>query len=255
MAGLFDGTDERFPGLADHLDLGGDGAFGRHSERMGLYAHVGGEFALALSGAIIADGTVQVLVAGIVGGFGRGIARLGDGAAVELAGAVGPADVGTDDPLQVDLHGLVAKAVAERIGLLRAIRSCKSRMPSLSMTAVPKLSAILSAWLVSGQLSRTISMVAPLRSCATRVDWREEGVGLAMSFPFEVVRSGSGLCRLALRCGHLEPAERRALQGPAPPGRAEPVCLRRGQAALDGAREPAPRTTAGSGRAAARQRP
>ncbi len=85
VARLFDRPVERLPDFADHLSVGGDSAFGRHSKGMGLHAHVGGKFALALSGAIIPDGTVEVLVAGIVCSLGRGVARLRDRPAIELA--------------------------------------------------------------------------------------------------------------------------------------------------------------------------
>lgn len=38
-------------------------------------------------------------------------------------------------------------------------------MPSLSTTAVPKLSAIFNAWVAWGQERRTISRVVPRRGC------------------------------------------------------------------------------------------
>ncbi|MCY1248245.1 hypothetical protein D9M72_616540 [compost metagenome] len=85
-------------------------------------------------------------------------------------------------------------------------RSWRSRIPSLSMTAVPKLSAILSAWALSGQVSRTISTVTPLRSGRTRADWRGLVAGLAMSFPF---RSKRFRPRAGLPFGAVAPNRRK----------------------------------------------
>ncbi len=48
---------------------------------------------------------------------------------------------------------------------------------------VPKLSAILSAWVASGQERRTISRVVPRRDCADRAVERLEVAGLTMSVP------------------------------------------------------------------------
>ena len=61
-------------------------------------------------------------------------------------------------------------------------------MPSLSTTAVPKLVAILDAWVASGQERRTISRVAPLRSCDDLALERLGVEGLAMSVPSLVAK-------------------------------------------------------------------
>jgi hypothetical protein len=82
---------------------------------MRLKRHVYGELTLALRGAVEADRTVEVLVADVVGGLGRGVARLRQGAGVELACPVGGADLGTDDALQVNLHRPLAEAFIERV--------------------------------------------------------------------------------------------------------------------------------------------
>ena len=83
---------------------------------MGLKGHVGGEFTLALRGAVKADRTADIFVPVVAGRFGRRIASFGDGAAVELAGAMSGTDIGADDALQVDLHGPFAKTLVERRG-------------------------------------------------------------------------------------------------------------------------------------------
>src|SRR5690606_16175922 len=62
--------------------------------------------------------TVEILIAGIVGGFGRGIASLAYRPAVELAGAMGGTDIGTDNALQMDLHGPFTEAFAKAVGCL-----------------------------------------------------------------------------------------------------------------------------------------
>jgi hypothetical protein len=69
--------------------------------------------ALALGLAVEADGSVSVFIADIVGKLGRGVARLGHGLRVELARAVGRADIGSGDALQVDLHRPVAQTLAQ----------------------------------------------------------------------------------------------------------------------------------------------
>lgn len=69
-------------------------------------------------------------------------------------------------------------------------------MPSLSTTAVPKLVAILDAWVASGQERRTISRVVPRRDCDDLVLERLGVEGLAMSVPSlasEAVPARAGL--------------------------------------------------------------
>jgi hypothetical protein len=79
-------------------------------------APVGRELALALRLAVEADGAVEVFVAGVVGEFGSGLASLGHGAGVELAGAVRGADIGADNALEMDFHRAVAEAILEGFG-------------------------------------------------------------------------------------------------------------------------------------------
>ena len=50
---------EGLPGFADDLFVGRHHAFGGAAERMGLNAHIGGEFALALRGTVESDRTVE----------------------------------------------------------------------------------------------------------------------------------------------------------------------------------------------------
>lgn len=88
------------PGFAGDVFVGRDRTFGRHAKHVGLQAHVGGKFALALRPAVEADRAVEILVAIAVGELGGEVARLGDRAAVELPGAVGRADEGADDALK-----------------------------------------------------------------------------------------------------------------------------------------------------------
>eukprot|EP00903_Cladosiphon_okamuranus_P022542 g20737.t1 len=85
---------------------------------MGLKAHIGGKFAFALSCAVETDGTVQVLVTRIIGTFGCCVARLGHRLGIELAGAVGGADIGAYNALEMDLHGPVAEALIEGVGCI-----------------------------------------------------------------------------------------------------------------------------------------
>ncbi|KKC31577.1 hypothetical protein WH91_18700 [Devosia psychrophila] len=59
---------------------------------MGLNAHIGRKFALALGGAVEADRTTHVFVSGVIGGLGRGVPGLGHRPAVELAGTMGGPD-------------------------------------------------------------------------------------------------------------------------------------------------------------------
>ena len=69
-------------------------------------------------------------------------------------------------------------------------------MPSLSTTAVPKLSAIFCACVASGQERRTISRVVPRRDCVDRGLERLGVEGLAMSVPSvaaEAVPARAGL--------------------------------------------------------------
>ena len=80
---------ERLPGFANDLLVGGDGALGRHAERVGLEGHVGREFSFALRGAVKTNGTVEIFVAAVVGKLGGRVTRFGHCAGVELAGAVG----------------------------------------------------------------------------------------------------------------------------------------------------------------------
>src|SRR6202171_3934920 len=111
LAGEFDMPFERLPGFANDLLVGGHGALGGHAERVGLEGHVGREFTFALRSAVEADGTVEIFVAAVVGELGGRVTRFGDGAGVELAGAVGRSDIGPDDALEVDLHRALAQAV------------------------------------------------------------------------------------------------------------------------------------------------
>ena len=113
MAGIFDWTIERLPGLAYGLFVGSDGTLGSHSKSMGLDTHVCCEFPLSVGGAVIADGSIEILVADIVCCLGCSVARVGDGFALELSGSVRRADKGADDTLEVDLHGSFAKAFAK----------------------------------------------------------------------------------------------------------------------------------------------
>lgn len=195
-ARVLDRAVEGLPGLADNLFVCRHRAFGCHAQCVGLDTHVGREFPLALGGAIVADRTVEILVAGIVRCLGRCVARFTDGAGVELSGPVRRSDEGSDDALQMDLHCLFAQA-SERLSAVSTIsRSCRLRMPSLSTTAVPKLSPILSAWTASGQERRTISSVVPRRDCADLAVERLGMVGLAMSVPSvaaEAVPARAGL--------------------------------------------------------------
>lgn len=98
-AGCFHWAVEGLPGLADNALVGRNGAFGRHPQSVDLDPHVSGKLAFTLSGAIVADGTVEILVTDIIGGLGGRIARLDDGAGVELASAVRRAEKRADDPL------------------------------------------------------------------------------------------------------------------------------------------------------------
>ncbi|AJD46281.1 filamentation induced by cAMP/death on curing-related protein (plasmid) [Rhizobium gallicum bv. gallicum R602sp] len=121
LTGFVDRTIERLPGFTYDLLVGGHSAFGSHPERMRMDAHVGCELALALGSAVIADGTVEILVAGVGRSLGGGVTRLGDGPGVELAGTVGRSDIGTDDALEVeDGNGRIGRAIAEN-ALARAI--------------------------------------------------------------------------------------------------------------------------------------
>lgn len=110
MAGVFDRPIEWLPRLTDNLLVGCDGPFGRHAKRVGLDAHVGGELAFALCGTVIANRAIEILIAGIIGGLGRGVARFGDGSTVELPRSMGGSDISSDDALEVDLHRPLAKA-------------------------------------------------------------------------------------------------------------------------------------------------
>ncbi len=65
--------------------------------------------------------------------------------------------------------------------------SCRSRMPSLSRTGRPKLSEMREHCAESGQASRTICSVVPLRSGTTRALGREVAVFLVMACPFFLV--------------------------------------------------------------------
>lgn len=197
MRQVFDRAIEGFPGLADDLFVGQHHAFGCHAERMGLEdPHVGREFLLALGGAVIADGTVEILIAGVVRRLGCRVARLCNSAGVELPGAVGRSDKAPDDALQRICIAFSPKP-SERLSAVSTISlSCRLRIPSLSTIAVPKLSAILSAWAASGQVRRTISRVARLRSCDTLALERLGVAGLAMSIPSlaaEAVPARAGL--------------------------------------------------------------
>ena len=118
LAGIVDLALEGLPALADGMFVSCYRTFGRHPQRMGLKAHVGREFALALGVAVKADRATAVLVASVIGEFGRGILGFGNRPGVELSGAMGGADIGADDALQVDLHGPIAQAVSQRIGSL-----------------------------------------------------------------------------------------------------------------------------------------
>lgn len=83
---------------------------------MALQGHIGCKFTLALRGSIETDRAVQVLVSSIAGSLGRRVAGFGDGAAVELARAMGTSDIGADDALQV-------------IGCCRSCERSSSRQP------------------------------------------------------------------------------------------------------------------------------
>ncbi|MCQ4635065.1 hypothetical protein GB927_033935 [Shinella sp. CPCC 100929] len=84
MTGVFDRAIERLPGLADDVLVGCDGTFGGYAQCVGLDPHVSGELPLAVGGTVITDGAVEIFVTGVVRGLGRGVARFGDGLAVEL---------------------------------------------------------------------------------------------------------------------------------------------------------------------------
>ncbi len=116
FTGVFDLPFEGLPGFADDLLVGGDGALGRHAERVCLQTHVGGELALALRLAVETNRPVEVLVAHVVGELGGRFAGLGHGARVELASAVGGADIGANDALQMDFHRAVAEPFLEGVG-------------------------------------------------------------------------------------------------------------------------------------------
>lgn len=101
-ARVLDRPVEGLPDLADNLFVGRHRTLGCHAQRVGLYTHVGCKLPLALGAAVIADRTVEILVAGIIGSLGGCIARLGDSPAVELSGAMRRSDEGSDDALEVE---------------------------------------------------------------------------------------------------------------------------------------------------------
>jgi hypothetical protein len=80
LASMFDQSFEGLPALADDVLVGGDGAFGRHAQRVSLNADLGSEFAFALRGAVEADGTVEIFVAAVIGEFSSCVSRFGNGA-------------------------------------------------------------------------------------------------------------------------------------------------------------------------------
>src|SRR5690606_17823980 len=82
---------------------------------MGLNAHVGGEFTLALRIAVIAD-RAEIVLAVVARALGGGVARFGDGAGIKLSSAMGRSDIGADDALEMDLHCPFAQALGEAGG-------------------------------------------------------------------------------------------------------------------------------------------
>lgn len=184
LAGVLDLTLIGLPGLADDVLVGSNGTLGRHAQGVRLKAHVGGELALALGIAVETDRAVEILVADVVGELGRGVFRLGDGLGVELACPVGGADI---EPTILCRWICIAlsESPSERLSAPSIrLRWWKSRMPSLSRTGRPKLSEMRAAWLPSGQQSRTISRVVPLRSGTTRALDLGERVELDIELTF-----------------------------------------------------------------------
>ncbi|MNV81176.1 hypothetical protein D3C71_1748230 [compost metagenome] len=108
---------------------------------------------------------MEILVAGIRSALGGGVPRLGDGAGVELAGAMGRSDIGPDDALQMDLHGLLAQAFGEALGSVDDQPFMKAADAIAVDDCCPKLSAIFNAWVAWGQEKRTIARVVLRRGC------------------------------------------------------------------------------------------
>src|SRR5690606_9928303 len=107
LAGIFGLTLVGLPALADDVLVGCDHALGGHAQSVGLDTHVGGELTLALGGAFEPDRAVAILIAHLVGEPGGRVLGLGDSLGIELPRPVGRPDMGTDDPLEMDLHGLL----------------------------------------------------------------------------------------------------------------------------------------------------
>jgi hypothetical protein len=66
---------------------------------------------------------------GVVGELRGEVAGFCDRAAVELSGAVGGADEGSDDALHVDLHGLLGEAILEGFGAFDQLAAVKVANP------------------------------------------------------------------------------------------------------------------------------
>jgi len=229
-ARVLDRSVEGLPGLANHLFVGGHRALGRHAQRVGLNTHVGRELPLALGGAIIADRPVEILVAGIVRCLGGCVARFGDGAGVELSGAMRRSDEGSDDPLQMDLHGLFAQAFGEAVGGL------DDQPLMLAANAVAVDNRVAEALGDLQRLDRVGAGEADHFECGAAARLLRPGVGaiggggLGHVCSFRFSRSGSGPCRSALRCGRPEPAKEGRLHRSDP---TEPAGQVRGPAGFD----------------------
>ena len=105
-----------FPVLTGDVGVGCDRTLGRGQQGEGLQRHLGGEQAGALGLALEAGRTVAVLVAVVVEQLAGELHRGRLLGAVELRGPEGGTDEGADDPLQVDLQGLLVQRRPERLG-------------------------------------------------------------------------------------------------------------------------------------------
>ena len=128
-------------------------------------------------------------------------------------------------------------------------RSWRSRMPSLSSVARPKLSEMRAACAASGQASRTISSVVPLRSGTTRAAWRESGRSWSWRGPFFRFPRGRRPALAGAPSGAVDQNRRKrtASRGRGPARRARPGCGQAGPKALRGTR-PGYGETAGADR-------
>jgi hypothetical protein len=145
---------------------------------------------------------------------------------------VGGADIGADDPLQVDLHGAFAKAFAERIGSLGDEPFVEIAGPVAVDHRGPeafgdpdRLGTVRAGEADHFDGGALAELHDP--GGLARIGY---GLGHVFSFRPEAVPA---LCRLALRCGRPEPAEDGRFKVRARPVRAEPICERAGHKPCD----------------------